>query len=117
MAGMNANPIPVPRISIATDSHTIDVCAPISPNGIEAAVVTITPKSARGPPPRRSESLPASGMTSAMPIPCGAVSRPVSRTLSCRIACQYRGTRIIDPNSAAPRQNMASEDEANVARR
>ena len=45
------------------------VCAPISPNGIVARVVTITPNSASGPPPRRSVSLPASGITSAMPSP------------------------------------------------
>ena len=69
IAGMNAKPIPIPRTSIATDSQATDVCAPISPNGIVAMVVTVTPNSANGPPPIRSVSLPASGMTSAIPRP------------------------------------------------
>ena len=113
---MNAKPMPVPRTNIATDSATIEVCAPMSPKGIDAIVVTTTPNSAIGPPPNRSASLPANGMTSAIPIPCGAVSRPVSSTVSWRMPCQYSGSRIIEPNSAAPRQNIVSEAEANVAR-
>ena len=88
MAGMKANPMPIPRTNIATDRPKIEVCAPISPNGIVAIVVTTTPMSASGPPPQRSVSLPASGMTSAIPRPSGAVSRPVWTTLSPRISCQ-----------------------------
>src|SRR3954454_8507337 len=89
IAGMKAKPIPMPRTNIASDSQSIGVRAPISPKGIDAIVVTITPKSARGPPPRRSLSRPARGITSAIPTPCGAVSRPVSRTVSWRTPCQY----------------------------
>ena len=43
--------MPMPRTNIATDSRQIEVWAPISPNGIVATVVRITPNSASGPPP------------------------------------------------------------------
>ena len=75
-------------MNITIDRPRIEVCAPISANGIVASVVTITPNSASGPPPIRSVSLPASGIMSAAPRPCGAVSRPVAATLSWRICCQ-----------------------------
>ena len=88
IAGMKANPMPIPRTNIAIDRYRIDVFVPINPNGIVATVVTTTPNSASGPPPRRSVSLPASGIISAIPSPCGAVSRPVSTTLSWRTSCQ-----------------------------
>ena len=88
IAGMNAKPIPMPRTSIATDSQAIDVCAPIRPKGTVATVVRITPKSVSGPPPIRSLRRPASGIISAAPRPWGAVSSPVSTTLSWRIPCQ-----------------------------
>ena len=61
---MNAKPMPKPRTSIAMHSQKIEVCAPIRANGIVAAAVSITPNRASGPPPKRSVSLPESGMTS-----------------------------------------------------
>ena len=51
IAGMKANPIPIPRMNMAIDRSRIDECALISPNGTVASVVTITPISANGPPP------------------------------------------------------------------
>ena len=80
-------------------------------------VVTRTPASAIGPPPKRSVSLPASGIASAMPRPCGAVSRPVSITLSWRSCCQYSGIRIIAPNTAAPSANIVIEAAVKFQRR
>ena len=38
-------------------------------------------------------------------------------TLSSRTSCQYRGSRIMPPNSAAPRQNIANDADENVALR
>ena len=88
IAGMNAKPTPMPRTSIATESHVTEVCAAISPNGIVASVVTMIPMSAIGPPPYWSVSRPTSGSTSAIPRPIGAVRSPVATTLSPRICCQ-----------------------------
>jgi hypothetical protein len=53
----------------------------------------------------------------AAPRPWGAVSRPVSTTLSRRTPCQYSGIRIMPPNRAAPRQNRAIDAEEKVGRR
>ena len=51
IAGRKPKPIPMPRTNIATDSHAIDVWAPIRPNGIVAIVHKVTPNSASPPPP------------------------------------------------------------------
>ena len=55
--------------------------APIRPNGIVATVHSVTPNSAKGPPPQRSVNLPASGIINAAPRP-GRGHRPVSTTLT-----------------------------------
>ena len=51
IAGMNPNPIPVPRKNITIDSHTIEVWVPTNPNGIVNSAVIVTPTNAIGPPP------------------------------------------------------------------
>ena len=51
-----------------------DVFAPINAERDAANVVMITPKSAIGPPPKRSVSRPTIGIIIAMPMPCGAQS-------------------------------------------
>ena len=39
IAGMNPNPIPIPRTNITIDSHTIEVWVPTNPNGIVGSAV------------------------------------------------------------------------------
>ena len=53
-------------------------------SGIVERHSTLTPASARRPPPKRSVSRPVTGITSSIPSPWGPTSRPVTSTLSPR---------------------------------
>ena len=78
MAGIITKPKPMPRTSRAIAANRRSWCGrrawcrPGSPR------VTTTSRPARLSRTERSASLPASGMTRAAPMPCGAISSPAA---------------------------------------
>ena len=88
--------------------------ASISTNGIVAAIVITPPISEVSPPPMRSVRRPASSIASAVPMPCGASSRPVWTASSPRTSWKYSGIRTIAPNSAAPSAVIVTDAAANA---
>ena len=84
IAGTKARPMPTPRTSSTIEIPRIEVVVPMKHSGIVERHSTLTPASARRPPPKRSVRRPVTGITSSIPSPCGPTSRPVTSTLSWR---------------------------------
>ena len=76
----------------------------VSPN-MPATMIT-SPTGTMRPTGSRSLSVPAIGMVSIAPMPCGATSKPAMRADSPRICWKYVGTSSSPPKKAATNRNI-----------
>ncbi len=106
------SPSATPRRNRTPSIRTRSVEPETSASGIVVRTASAMPIMATRPPPMRSVSMPAIGMVSAAPMPCGAVSRPACRAVSPRATWKNRGSSSIEPKKAVANSSTVAAEAA-----
>ena len=105
MIGIIVMPMPRPWTNSAQHRNQYEVSVPSMMNAATPIAMRIRPPRTNLPGPILSVILPAIGMVSMAPMPCGASNRPAMRVDSPRTPMKYCGY-----SSEAPKKAIAKSD-------